>query len=208
MEKRGISKNYFHWIPSRDWKIYDQRLINKYLEENKAPAESALDPNDINTKISVYEDRVKEWFLNIAERLKIDNEAGFVILQIAIGYIEGNQQYREGKSSHRKSGEFFREAMKRIFPEIKQIKNVDTILGNFYDQVRCGLFHDGMTKRGVTISGEFGTPVCIFSNDIKINPHKFLDRISEDLKKYISELKDKNNKELRRNFELRYSETG
>ena len=167
-----------------------------------------MDPNDINTKISVYEDRVKEWFFNIAEKLKSDNETGFVILQIGLSYIEGNQQYRLGKPSHRDSRLFFKNAMKRIFPEISQIKDIDVILDKFYDQVRCGLFHDGMTKSLVTISGEFNLPLEIANGDIKVNPHKFLDRIIEDLSNYISDLKDVNNTELIKNFALRWSQTG
>lgn len=65
-----------------------------------------------------------------------------------------------------------------------------------------------MTKKRVTISGEFEVPIQIVSNDIKINPHKFLDRIAEDFNKYLCDLKNINKKELRKNFELRWSKTG
>ena len=61
------------------------------MEKGKKPLDSALDYNNIETKILIYEDRVKEWFLKIGVKLKQDNEAGFVILQIATSYIEGNQ---------------------------------------------------------------------------------------------------------------------
>lgn len=84
--------------------------------------------NQLDTKILVYEDMVKTWFLEVGKYLSLKNkvklngeefstnEAGFVILQIAISYIEGNQQYREGKSSFpRDSENFFITGFRRIF---------------------------------------------------------------------------------------------
>lgn len=208
MIKRGVSKNYFHWESYTDGKIYDQRLVDKSLEEKKEPKESAFDPNNIDTKILVYEDRVKGWFLEIAGKLKTDNEAGFVILQIALSYLEGNQQYRKGENSRNNSEVFFKESLKRIFPELCIRQNIDRLLHNFYVGVRCGLFHDGMTRRFVTISGEFSDALSIHANEIKINPHKFLDKITEDFDEYITELKDTSNTVLRRNFENIWSVTG
>ncbi|MCK5040569.1 MAG: hypothetical protein KAR87_06390 [Candidatus Aenigmarchaeota archaeon] len=174
------------------------------MEKGKKPLDSALDYNNIETKILIYEDRVKEWFLKIGVKLKQDNEAGFVILQIATSYIEGNQQYIEGQTSNQKSKAFFKKAMKRIFPEIIKIVNIDIFLGTFYEQVRCGLFHDGMTKKSVTISGEYPEALCFLDSNILINPHKFLDVIYENFENYISELKNKNNKDVRIKFERRW----
>ena len=208
MIKRAISKNYFHWEPSIDGKIYDQRIINKLQNPREEAFKFGLDPNNINTKILVYEDRVKEWFFEVGKRLKRDNEAGFVILQIALSYIEGNQQYRRGESSDRNSREFFKEGIKQIFPELNQITNVDSMLNSFYKQVRCGLFHDGITGRFVTISGNFPEALEISDTEIKINPHKFLDKIIEDFDNYVSLLKDGGNSTLRNNFELRFGNTG
>ena len=98
--------------------------------------------------------------------------------------------------------------MKRIFPEILKIENINPILNEFYDQVRCGLFHDEITKPKVIISGELSNAVEILPTDIRINPYKFLDRISEDFNNYIFQLKDKDNNELRKTFELRWNITG
>lgn len=199
MMKRAISKNFFHWEPIIGPWVFDQRLVNKYLAENKPPKESALDYRDIETKILVYEDRVKGWFLDVANELKKNNEAGFIILQISLSYIEGNQQYREGKSSRNVSEKFFIRGMSRIFK--RRGKNYKKLLKDFYKQVRCGLFHDGMTRRNVTISGEFKKDLLFTKNEIKINPHKFLDTIYEDFENYIKQLKNKKNARLRKSFE-------
>ena len=43
----------------------------------------------------------------IADELKENGSAGFVVLQLAVSYIEGNQQFREGESSENKSKKFF-----------------------------------------------------------------------------------------------------
>ncbi len=188
----AISKNYYVIPP-------EVTIVRKH------GSDETLDINDIKTKIIVYEDRVKNWFLQIAENLKKDNEAGFVILSIAIAYIEGNQQFRDGKSSHNQSKKFFIRGMRRIFDKA----NVpEPILKSYYDQIRCGLFHDGMTKKNVVISGDFPSPISYTGNQngqnsvIRINPHKFSDKIKEDFEKYISELKS--DTELIKNFETRW----
>jgi hypothetical protein len=149
----SISKNFYKNSRRSKW-IIDKRNNNK------------IDPNLLDTRILVYEDMVKTWFLDIAKYLTIKNkveingesidtnEAGFLIIQIAISYIEGNQQYREGKESKGNSKKFFRLGMMRIF-KLRKSEQID----KFYDQVRCGLFHDGMTKKMVTISGEYLNPI-------------------------------------------------
>jgi len=162
------------------------------------------DLNDINTKIAIYEDCVKEWFLNIADKLKNDNESGFVILQIAISYIEGNQQYRDGKPSEKSSKKCFRKGFRRIFFEHIPKKPSNKLLDHFYDQARCGLFHDGITKEWVVINAKFPFAINLIDNQdihsILINPHKFLDIIKMDFGQYISELKRGRDTKLKENF--------
>jgi|SRR3989344_2990026 len=204
MEKRGISKNFF-----------ESPLLGKYYIGDRRVAHKILDIRDIETKIDVYEDRVKTWFLDVAKylaikkKVKMDgeefdtNEAGFVILQIAISYIEGNQQYHEGKSSANKSKEFFVRGMRRIF--CRRSVNSKKYLEEFYRQVRCGLFHDSMTRKKVTISGELKNKIRLTRNEIKINPYLFLDSVYNDFVKYIEKLRDKRSKKLRKNFELRWN---
>jgi hypothetical protein len=182
--KTAISKNYY----VVNDKIYDRRS-----------AKISLNLNEVQTKIKIYEDRVSGWFLEIAEKLKINNETGFVILSIAIAYIEGNQQFREGRMSENNSKNFFIKGLKRIFD--KETVPED-ILKDYYKQIRCGLFHDGMTRGNVTISGEFPDPLRYTNGIIKINPHKFLDKIKQDFQNYIQELEW--NDELRKSFEKRF----
>jgi hypothetical protein len=156
---------------------------------------SELDYN-IDAKIMVYEDRQFEWFFNVAKRLTTDNEAGFVILMIASSYIESNQQYREGTASTKKSEEFFKKAAKRIFPGIAE-ENILLL----YKEVRCGFFHDGITRKTIFITGSQKEIFRKDGENLIINPHLFLDRIISDFKEYMIILKDVSNKDLRNKFE-------
>ncbi|MEI7719314.1 MAG: hypothetical protein WCI72_05580, partial [archaeon] len=145
-----------------------------------------------------YQDRVNGWFLDFATALTRKRDAGFVILSLAIGYIEGNQQFRDGSLSENKSCPFFIKGMRRIFDKALV---PEKILKSYYKQIRCGLFHDGMTKKDVSISRDYPYPVDYRDGKITINPTKFLEKIKEDLVNYISELA--HNETLRRNFESR-----
>ena len=181
--KTAISKNYY---------VIDNEVYDKRKKNNKK-----LDLNDVKTKIKIYSDRVGGWFLKIGENLKKNNEAGFVILSIAIAYIEGNQQFREGKLSENNSKKFFIKGLRRIFDK----ENVsEDILKDYYKQVRCGLFHDGITKSNVLISGDFQEPLRYINGIIKINPHKFLDKIKEDFQRYVNDLEQDYDKKLTSNF--------
>lgn len=194
----AISKNFYKKHRNDNY-IYDHR--NKNIK---------LNLRLLDTRILVYEDMVKTWFLQVAKYLSLKNkvkinkneefdtnEAGFVILQIATSYIEGNQQYREGKSGNRGSMDTFRRGIKRIF----NLKHKNSLIDKFYEQVRCGLFHDGMTRKLVTIDGNYKKSITLSDKSIKINPYKFLSKIEEDFDNYISDLKDTKNAKLRQNFE-------
>ena len=125
--KHKLSMHYYTKVLEKKIYLVDER------DESKL-----LDPDDINTKISLYQDLVKYWFLDVAERLKSDNESGFVIVQIVLSYIEGNQQYREGEPSIGGSMACFKRGFKRILFDTIDIP--EEILESFYNQVRCGLF--------------------------------------------------------------------
>lgn len=181
----AVSKKYYLDVSTR-------QIINKKNNNRLS--------YDIDSKILVYEDRQKTWFFNIAKKLKKDNEAGFVILMIASSYLESNQQYRTGSSSRNNSTLYIKTALKRIFPTITQREE-----NIFVDGVRCGLFHDGITKKGVFINASQDN---IFvsnaqSGTLIVNPHKFLDSVRSDFDDYIKLLKRKRERDedARTNFE-------
>lgn len=186
----ALSKNYYLLLP-------DTNIVHKHASEEK------FDLHKLSTKVSIYEDRVRTWFLDIAKRLERNNEAGFVILSIAVAYIEGNQQFREGKSSRNHSKKFFVRGVQRIFEKEDVPKD---ILEQYYYRIRCWLFHEGMTGKNVAISGEFDRPIAHAGGSdgrIEINPHLFLDRIISDFDEYVKQLKS-DSKPLVESFEKKW----
>ena len=131
-----------------------------------------------------YEDRVKGWFLRWGRKLQQHHDAGFVVLMVAVGYLEGNQQYRRGESSDHSSKAFVKEALQRLFEWISPAE-----AANFYGVVRCGLFHDGMTKHGVAIENRAEQALAVTDGRFLVSPNKFLDLVAEDFELYLEELR-------------------
>ena len=50
--------------------------------------------DEFETKVLIYEDRVRNWFLRYGRGLQEDHDAGFIVLQVALAQIEGIEQYR------------------------------------------------------------------------------------------------------------------
>jgi len=163
----------------------------------------SLDPNNLDDKIKIYERQVKCWFLNRASRLLRGKNNGFIILMIAISYIEGIEEYRSGESSNRRSNEFFKRGVQRIF----SIEGHSNQLDDFYSQVRCGLFHSGMTRNKVIITDDDNSQIIDFSENetIKINYRKFLNKIRNDFNRYLKILKNSENITERNNFDQMFS---
>lgn len=148
-----------------------------------------LDPNDINTKILIYESEVIEWFLEPAsELLKLDSfKNSFIVLMVCMAYFEGVEQYKTGVDSGKRSRECFIDSVERLYPN----KFQRSYIGKLYAKSRCGLFHNGMVKGGVVFNNSFGHAIEFFDNgeNININPKLLLERIREDFEEYISELR-------------------
>ena len=109
---------------------------------------------EFDTHVRIYDDRVRGWFLDCASRLPHD---GFVVLMIAVAYFEGNEHYRVGRVPRPgESGRFFRDGFARAFPELSGTPAVQT----FYEDVRCGLFHDGITRERIRISNSLPDAVA------------------------------------------------
>lgn len=192
----SLSPNYYKKpdIQDKVFKIKESYEIDKVLEY------------DIDSKILIYEDRVNGWFLNFAEELTKKDNSEFVVLMICINYLEGNQQFREGKSSLNNSSETLKRALKRIFPETEE-ETLDYLI----DRVRHGLFHDGMTRRGALLRYGLSIPFFTFTMRdgekwLEIDPSKFLEEVRKDFAFYIEILKNKENKKERSSFENHYNE--
>lgn len=162
-----------------------------------------MDPCCIEDKITIYQRQVAGWFLDPADRIlaELKEQASFVVLGICLSYLEGVQQYREGTSSQRKSKEFFRNSFRRVFDccglSVSQVEII-------YDDMRCGLFHDGMTRSRVIYDMGQERAFAVRNNGsqelIGFHPEHVLDGIKGDFEQYIEELKASDNEEARKRF--------
>ncbi len=157
-----------------------------------------LSPFNVDDKIFIYERQVLDWFINIAEQLGPFENSIFVILMIAVSYIEGVEQYRNGYSSNNMSRDLFTKGLKRIF-HAESITDYNAT--NLYRHLRCGLFRNGMTGDAIVLNQTFNHAIEFSEKGtIDINPNIFLERIKEDFKNYINALQDTGNIILRENF--------
>ncbi len=169
----------------------------------------------IDDLVDVLEDRIRFWLLEPAKRLVsngIEAVAGFTLL---LTYFEGIWIYIQGKDSKSKSREYFETAFVDVFRAggitetlLRRIANV------FYEDARCGLFHDAMFRRRIF----FGKPrdgaihVTMPRKNGVVDEHGAIESIIVDAEGFsqyveghfsqlISRLRDSNEVELRLNFQ-------
>ena len=162
----------------------------------------------IDHKIEVFADRVKGWQLDIAQQC-IDNirHSGFAVLHIVASYFEMIAKFRDGFAKDGKSKEYFKKGIYSVFPALDQQPGVsDRLLNKLYEEVRCGLYHGGITGPNIMLTGEYDAAI-VFSRDEKvvINPDKLVPALQQHFQSYIRELRDSRNQSLRGNFEARFS---
>lgn len=176
----------------------DNQYRAKVIDEKNG---QFLNPDNTFDKIKIYERQVKGWFLNRASRFLRGDKNDLIVLMVCLSYLEGIEQYRRGESSHRRSQEFFKGTIHRLYPG----KYSDPDLTDFYHEARCGLFHNGMIDKRIIFScTRFDSALEFKDNgDIEVNPKLFLRDIKEDFKNYIRELK--RNRELQRNFNNQFN---
>lgn len=169
-------------------------------------------------KIDIFVSVIEGWRLNVAKTMRDKDvpQCGFAQVAIVASYFEVIAKYRDGfmgegrwaGTGKGKSEFYFKEGVKRIFPEIDQFppQAQEALLDLMYDRVRCGLYHSGMTGKGVILSWD--TPGVVGYDSGRdmaiINPDILVDELRRDLHIYESELRDANNVELRTNFERRF----
>jgi len=183
----------------------------------------------LDVKIDLFSDRVKGWKLDIADQLinGVRNEkgeiitegnphAGYSVLDIVLSYFEMIAKYREGFIGEYRNGrlyqnskEYFKKGVYMVFQKELAQKDpyiVENFLNTLYSGARNGTYHNGFAGTGILIQGG-DSPTMVFSSNIKqviINPHKLVLVLKYHFMDYITQLKDKNNTELRNSFEKKF----
>ena len=157
-----------------------------------------------DAKVAVYEDRVRKWFLEVAQTMVANGQAreDYLALSIGLSYIEGVEQYRQGKNTpDGQAGNWFRAGAKRIFSSVP-----DKAIERLWKEVRCGLFHSGFTNGRTYLSHGFSKAIAIEQDDLKINPALFIKAVASDFSSYVDKLRDSTNADLRQTFENLWDE--
>ena len=172
-----IVGEHFRWIKA-----------TSEIEDARARDGSRRSDSEYSAKVDVYEDRVRYWFLDIAKSHLANGSApgDYVGLSIGLAYIEGVEQYRQGKPTPRKqSGQWFKASARRLFPLAD-----DQAVNRLWGAVRNGLFHSGFTKGPTLLSHDRPDAIAISGHYLIINPTRFVDVVIEDFKSYIDVLRD------------------
>lgn len=165
-------------------------------------------PN-LDQQILIFEDRVLNWHLDIAELIRKHmeakkqkgtdwNHAGFALLSLLFTYFEMIAQYKQGQSSNGASQKMFCYGVNDVYPGNFSMTKRKQI----YLRVRCGMYHNAFVKKGTLIDGDYTEAIEVEDGgNVKINPHLLSPGIRTHFADYITLLKDKKQKTLRKNFE-------
>ena len=164
-------------------------------------------PKDItlDIKISIFQERIEGWQLDIADYLinseKAHKDAGFAVLDILLSYFEMIAKYHHGYSGEFKSKYYFGKGVDLVFPEYKGT-SMSSLL---YRGARCGMYHVSTTKnRQIRLEGGSIPSITYDGEKMIINPHKLVSDLKKHFKNYIEKLRDESNSRSRHNFERRF----
>lgn len=184
-------------------------------------------PHSLEAKITLFEDRVLGWKLDIADQLingspeKLPiRHSGYATLDIVVSYFEMIAKYEDGFIG-RRSEEYFKKGVYSVFPEFKNIPSpaqtslssvgnvvslIDVVLDLMYEGIRCGLYHSGITNGKIFLTGEIDTPMAfeLQNQMLIVNPHLLVPKLKAHLRDYVAKLRDLNNTDLRTQFQIRY----
>jgi hypothetical protein len=145
-------------------------------------------PPTFAEKIRIFHAQTSGWRLSIADFLINgwkDNagtthpaipEAGFAAVAILFTYFEPIGRYLDGDCSEDKMGFFFKKGLHAVFPSIREHANprgVKSVEDMLWKAVRCGIYHAGMTRGGIFLTGDITSPIEVPSDYkvLAINPH-------------------------------------
>ena len=153
----------------------------------------------LENKIDVFEDRIYGWQIRIAKKIirhEIDH-AGLALLQIVVCYFEMLGIYLSGYIGDHRSPSNFKIGFRATFPEIGARE--EEFLNTFYDSVRNGLYHIGLPKAGVILHcGDHGSVGFLpGTRNLVVCPDALVDDIDIKFHKYINDLHNPENAELK-----------
>jgi hypothetical protein len=161
----------------------------------------------LDNKIDIFVDRISGWQIGIAKEIIKHNiqHSGYAVLQIIMSYFETIGKYSSGYIGDHGSKVNFKIGMKRTFPEIGAEE--EEFLNSFYEDVRNGLYHVGLTKTNVVLICDIPGSIGFHQErkQLAICPERLVEDIDIRFTVFSADLRDPKNEELRKNFELRFN---
>ncbi len=163
----------------------------------------------LDDKIEVFIARVEGWQLGVAKEMveKGVSHRGFALLHVVTSYFEMIAKYQAGYVGSSKSEEYFVAGVRDVFPVLANWPQqfVSNVLDALYGGVRCGLYHAGMVKGKVALSGDLPAPMVyhVGENTVWIDPDKLVDALLAHFAEYADKLRNPGNVDLRTKFQAR-----
>jgi hypothetical protein len=155
--------------------------------------------------VEIFEDRMSGWLIEPAQHLTSQQHAGFAILAIVLSYFEPIGQALEGSRTRGGSRKLFSKGLSAVFPDLAAGES-DAVIGELYEQLRCGMFHDGLTREKVMISPASTYAFVVEKNEdnslklVTVTPVNLMHHLEVHLEGYVAQLRDPANGQLRQNF--------
>lgn len=175
--------------------------VSPNIDSSSLPAVLALDD-----KVRIFEDRTRGWMLDIADQVlsKID-DSGYATLSIVLSYYEMIGTCRLGYTGNGQSKTHFEKGFVEVH-SLTAVQLATGVVDELYKKARCGLYHVGMTRVGIYLTGDMPAMFSYNSGtrEIVVNPHLLLINVRAHFDGFVRELTALGNVQLRQNFEKWY----
>ena len=167
----------------------------------------------LDQKIEIFSERVLGWQIDVAEEmsrqffeaLAVSDasrpmcHSGFAIVSVIFSYFETIAQYLQGASSHRQSADFFEYGFRSVY---SASGFDDTQIRTIYANIRCGMYHNGLTRPEVNIY-EGHRPTFRYDSEgrLLLNPFTLVQDVKQHFLGYVATLRDGSDLALRQRFE-------
>lgn len=164
------------------------------------------DSVDWVTAIDILKQRIESRYIEPADKLiESDNilpaskrRYGFTILAIDCLLIETLQSFIDGRNdSKNKSKKLFKKFLTSRHLFAKHF--TDDLAERFYLEFRCGILHQAEIQGNAKV-WSIGPMLKLDGNHMTINRTKLHENLKKEFELYLSDLNDKNNIALRKNF--------
>ncbi|MDR1983317.1 MAG: hypothetical protein LBQ28_00600 [Prevotellaceae bacterium] len=198
-------------INSNERKI---KISPRYCKEDWYKWVSQENSKDWDTAIDIFKDRMEGRYFKQIEVLdknpcrKVGMFAGFTIMSIICLLIETLEQFRNGhKSTRGKHSLAFFNFFQRS-DKFKDFFDTEEKAGVFYDTIRCGLLHQGETKKKSLIHIRDEVMLAWIDEEnpkigLSIQRQLFVKEVKKIYNKYIEDLKNPLNAELKNKFKTK-----